>query len=370
MSPSRHKKQSFDESLLTALLLLMLIGLIMIYSISSIYAENRFGSHFFFLKNQIIWTGLSLVVLYLIMKLDLKRLAVYSAPVLLMVILMLTLVFLMPARNGSHRWLMLGFASIQPSELFKFVMIVYLSFSLANPKRDVTDLKQVLFPYLPILGLGVGLILIEPDLGTAMVICMTAVGIFFMAGIRIKHLAIAIVPVISVAALIVFGIGYKSDRINAYTAAFSDPGTCNLDKAYQIKQAALAIGSGGIFGQGLGDGHQKLFFLPYPHTDFIFASIGEEMGLIGLLIILILFFFILVRGMKIAARQPDRFGYLLASGMTLSLFINIAINLGVVTAILPVTGLPLPFLSYGGSSLLVSTASVGILLNLSRRVTR
>ena len=357
------KNNSIDEHLLFAYVGILLVGLVMIYSTSSILAESRFGSHLFFLKNQLIWAVISAVVMFVIVKIDLKRYAVYSAPTLLLVIFLLSLVFIMPARHGSHRWLMLGLFNIQPSELFKFVLIFYLTFSLANPRRNINDLKQLLFPYIPIIGLGLLLILAEPDLGTTIVVFLSALSIFFLAGARMKHLLCGFVPLISMAAIVVFGLGYKKARILDYWDSVMDP----LIGSYQVKQAALTLGSGGFMGMGLGEGRQKLFFLPYPHTDFIFAAIGEEVGMIGLLIILILFFFIIYKGLKIASVQPDRFGYLLASGMTLSLFINIAINLGVVTAILPVTGLPLPFLSYGGSSLLISSAAVAVLLNLSRK---
>jgi cell division protein FtsW len=366
MKRSRKSKlANLDEPLLFAFGLLLLFGMVMVYSTSSIYAETRHGSHLFFFKNQVIWAMLSIVALYIILKLDLKRFAVYSAPLLLVVVLMLSLVFLMPARNGSHRWLMLGLINIQPSELFKFVLIFYLAFSLSNPKRNIGDLKQLLFPYIPIIGIGLLLVLLEPDLGTTIVIFMSALGIFFLGGARMKHLLVGFVPLIATAGIVVFGLGYKKARILDYLDSIMDP----MQGSYQVQQAALTLGSGGLFGVGLGDGRQKQFFLPYPHTDFAFASIGEEIGLIGLILILALFFYIIYRGLKIASKQPDRFGYLLASGMSLSLFLNIAINLGVVTALLPVTGLPLPFLSYGGSSLLISTSAIAVLLNLSRRRT-
>lgn len=359
-----RKNNSIDEPLLIAYLALLFIGLVMVYSTSSMWAASKFGSNFVFVKSQAVAAVISVLAIFVILKIDLKRIAVFSVPTLFVIIFMLALVFLMPARNGSQRWLMVGPLTVQPSELFKFVMILFLAFSLGNPKRDITDLKQLLFPYVPVLGLGILLILLEPDLGTAMVICATILGLFFLAGARLKHLAVAIIPTVSAAALMVFGLGYKKARIMNYIHSIIDP----LEGSYQVKQAALTLGAGGFWGVGLGDGRQKLFFLPYPFTDFIFASIGEEVGMIGLMVILALFFFILWRGLKIASRQPDNFGYLLASGMTLSLFINVAINLGVVTAILPVTGLPLPFISSGGSSLLVSSASIGILLNLSKRM--
>ncbi|UCE23907.1 MAG: putative lipid II flippase FtsW [Candidatus Zixiibacteriota bacterium] len=353
-----------DESILLAYLVMLAIGLVMVYSISSIMAESRFGSHMHFFKSQLIWALISIMAIFIITRLDLQKISVYSAPALLAILLLLSLVFLMPARNGAHRWLMVGPFTAQPSELFKFMMIFYLAFSLSNQKRNLGDLKQLLFPYVPIIGLGLLLIVLEPDLGTTIVIFLTALGMFFLAGARMKHLLAGFVPLAGLASFMVLVMGYKKDRIIDYLNSVVDP----LQGSYQVKQAALTLGSGGIFGVGLGEGRQKLFFLPYPHTDFIFAAIGEEVGMLGLLIILSLFFYLLWRGLKIASGQPDRFGYLLAAGMTLSLFINIAINIGVVTALLPVTGLPLPFLSYGGSSLLVSSAAVGVLLNLSRRV--
>ncbi len=359
-----QKSNRIDERLLLAYILLVVIGLIMVYSSSSILAESRFGSHFMFLKNQLMWAVLSGLAIFLILKLDLKRLAVYSAPALLLVILLLGLVFLMPARNGSHRWLILGFFNVQPSELFKFVMVIYLAFSLSNPKRNLNDLKQLLFPYLPIIGLGLALILVEPHLGATIVIFTTALIMLFLAGSRIKHLLIGFLPLVTVATFVVLVLGYKRNRLESFIGSVLDP----LQGEYQVKQAALTIGSGGILGTGLGEGRQKLFFLPYPHTDFIFASIGEELGMLGLLVILGLFFFLLWRGLKIASAQPDKFGYLLAAGMTMTLFLSVAINIGMVTSMLPVVGLPLPFLSYGGSSLLISSAAVGVLLSLSRRV--
>jgi cell division protein FtsW len=357
-------RAAIDEQLLLVYLLLLISGLIMIYSASSIIAESRFGSHWFFFRQQMIWSVLSVVCIWVLSRLDLHRWAIYSAPGLLLTLLMLSLVFLMPARNQSHRWLFLGPLTIQPSELFRFLMVFYLAFSLSNAKRNLADLRQLLFPYLPIIGLGLGLILIEPDLGTTAAIFITIVGMFFMGGARIKHLAVGLLPPIGIGAAVVFGLGYKRQRIMDYLASVLDP----LQGSYQVKQAALTFGSGGLLGTGLGDGRQKLFFLPYPHTDFIMATVGEELGFLGLMVIVGLLFYLLWRGFKIALDQPDKFGFLLGAGMTWSLFVSIAINVGVVTSILPVTGLAMPFFSYGGSSLLMSSAAVGVLINLSRRV--
>ncbi len=355
-------KNRIDEALLALYLIAVLAGLVMIYSTSSMLAESRFGSHLLFFKNQIMWSLLSFAAVYFLARIDLRRFAVYSAPALLLTIALLALVFIMPARNGSHRWLFLGPFTIQPSELFKFILIFFLAFSLSNSRRNLGDLKQLFFPYVPIIAIGLALILLEPDLGTCIVTFMTALALFFLAGAKVRHIATGLLPLIGTAAVVVFGFGYKKARILDYLSAVVDP----LQGSYHSKQAALTLGAGRILGVGLGDGRQKLFFLPYPHTDFIFAAIGEEVGLIGLLLILGIFFAILWRGLRTAYAQPDRFGYLLAAGMTISLFINIAVNIGVVTSLLPVTGLALPFLSYGGSSLLTSSAAIGVLLNLSR----
>ncbi len=354
-----------DEVLLGLWIALMVVGLVMIYSISSMIAESRFGSHLFFFGRQMVWLFLSLAVAWAISRVDLERLAVWSLPALIVAYLLLVLVFAMPPRNEAHRWIYFGPMTIQPSELFKFALIVFMAYSLSRPDRDLRRPRQLLLPYAPVAGLGLGLILIEPDLGNTIVITITVIGILFLAGARLKHLFVAAAPMAALGSIVVLVLGYKRSRIVDYLASVADP----LNGSYQAKQAALTLGSGGVMGMGLGDGRQKLFFLPYPHTDFIFAATGEEVGLAGLLIILLLFFLLLRRGMKIAAAQPDRFGYLLASGMVLSLFISIAINIGVVTSLLPVTGLPLPFISYGGSSLVISSAAVGVLLNLSRRVT-
>ncbi|MCX6836073.1 MAG: putative lipid II flippase FtsW [candidate division Zixibacteria bacterium] len=357
---------AIDERLLVAYVLLLLIGLTMMYSASSILAESRFGSHTYFIRQQVVWALLSVGCIWVLGRLDLQRLAVYSVPALLFTMLLLSLVFLMPARNGSHRWLFLGPLTVQPSEMFKFFTIVYLAFSLSNPKRNLGDWRQILFPYVPILGLGILLIILEPDLGAVVVLAFSVLGMFFLAGARLSHLALATIPPTALASFVVFVLGYKKARVLDYLAAVTDP----LQGSYQVKQAVLTFGSGGLFGTGLGDGRQKLFFLPYPHTDFILATIGEELGFIGLLVILGLMFYLLWRGCRIAMHQPDRFGFLLAAGMTWALFVNIATNIGVVTSLLPVTGRALPFLSYGGSSLLMSSAAIGVLSNLSRRIER
>ena len=352
-----------DKRLLYSAAALVIVGLVMVYSSSSVMAQAKFGSNFFFLKKQLMWLLAGLLAAWVILKIDLKKTSAWSVPLLFVTLVMLAAVFFMPARNGSHRWLFIGPFSIQPSELFKLVVIYYLAFSLSQKKRDLRKFRQFVLPYIPLIAAGLILIILEPGLGSAITISLTVLAVFFVAGVRLIHLAAFTLPFAALGSFMVFVLGYKSARVYDYLAAIKSP----LSGSYQVKQAVLTLGAGGILGTGVGDGRQKLFFLPYPHTDFIFASSGEELGFIGLIIILALFFGLIRRGMKIAQYQPDRFGYLLAMGVTVSLFIAVAINIGVVTALLPTTGIPLPLVSYGGTSLVVSICSVAVLLNLSRR---
>ncbi len=352
-----------DKKLLYSAFGLVIIGMVMVYSASSVMADSRFGTQFYFLQRQLVWLVLSLAAAWFVVKIDLKKLSVFSVPLLFVTLFLLSIVFIMPSRNGAHRWIFLGPLTIQPSEIFRMIVIYYLAFSLSQKKRELDDWRQVVMPYAPLIGAGLILVIMEPSLGSALTITITVLTIFFLAGVRLYHLGVLIAPLASLASFMVFVMGYKKARVIDYLSAIQDP----LSGSYQVKQAVLTLGAGGIFGTGLGNGRQKLFFLPYPHTDFIFASIGEELGLVGLAAIMILFYIILWRGIKIALYQPDRFGYLLAMGITVSMMVSVLINLGVVTSLLPTTGIPLPFLSYGGSALLISIVSAAVLLNLSKR---
>jgi cell division protein FtsW len=352
-----------DKKLLYSSLALLAVGMVMVYSSSSVIAQSRHGSQLFFLQRQLVWLVIALGAGWIVTKIDLKKYAAYSVPILFVAIAMLAAVFLMPARNGSHRWLLLGPLSVQPSEIFKLAVVFYLAFSLSQKRRDISDWRQAVFPYAPLIGSGLILIILEPGLGSALTTTLTVLTVFFLAGVRLRHLAVLILPLAGIASIMVFALGYKKARVIDYLSAIENP----LQGSYQVKQAVLTLGAGNLFGVGLGNGRQKLFFLPYPHTDFIFATIGEELGFVGLIIILALFYIIVWRGVKIALEQPDKFGYLLAMGVTLTIAIATLINIGVVTSLLPTTGIPLPFLSYGGSSLLISVISVAILLNLSKR---
>ncbi len=363
----RFADRTHDDFLLWVYALLMLGGLVMIYSASSVLAESRYGSNWHFMKSQLIWVGVSIGVFLWISRIDLRRWSVYSVPALFVTLLMLIAVFFMPARNEAQRWLMIGPFSVQPAEFFKFLLVIYLAFSLAQPHRDVSRPRGLLLPYAPLIGIGLLLVFEQPALGSVIVTLLTVLGVFFLAGVRWKHLLVATVPAMVMGYVTVFIFGYKKSRVDHFLASATDPLSSDI---HQVKQAAIALGNGGITGEGIGQGIAKLFFLPYPHTDFVFASMGEEIGLIGMLVVLVAFVLLLWRGMSIALRQPDRFGFLLAAGMTWMLFVSIAINVGMVTAMLPVIGIALPFFSYGGSSLLVSSSAVAILYNLSARSER
>ncbi len=359
-------KTRFDETLLFLYLGVVAFGLIMVYSTSSIMADGRFGSHFHFLKQQAVWMVISLVMMLVMFKVDLQKWSALSVPALFVTFALLALVFIMPARNGAHRWLMLGPLTLQPSELFKFVTIYYLAFSLSNPKRDLNNVRQLILPYGPLLGAGLALILLEPNLGMTILVFFTALGIFFLAGLRMKHIMAAALPLV--------GVGDRRGVCTRLQKGANPRSYRRGDRSAQGELSGKAVGADAWFGRiarvGTRRRETEAVFPAVSAHRFHLRATGEEVGFIGLTVLMIGLFFMLWRGFKIAAAQPDRFGYLMAAGTTWALFINMAVNIGVVTAILPVTGLPLPFVSYGGSSLLFSSLGIAVLLNLSRRMVR
>jgi cell division protein FtsW len=365
----KPKEQKIDHWLLLSVSLLILLGSVMVYSSSSAIAQNamteegrKFSSHAFFLKRQIIYLVLAYIVMYLAIRIDLEKTRKLIFPGLVSALALLIIVYFTQPIRGTHRWLSMGFFTFQPSEIFKYMILFYLAHSLSQKGRSLDNLKLYIWPYGPILLAGVLLIVFEPDLGSVLVLGTTVIILLFLAGARLNHLGMAIGGSAVAVYLLVFIAGYKKGRVLDFLDWMADP----MQAPHQVKQSVLSIANGGILGTGLGNGIFKQFFLPEPHTDFIFASIGEELGLLGLIITLGLFFTVIWRGFKIASGQPDKFRYLLASGLILCLAINICINIAVVLGLIPTTGLPLPFLSFGGSSLVVSAAAIGLLLNLSR----
>jgi len=352
-----------DYLLFLTALGLVAIGVVMIYSASAILALQKFGSTTFFVKKQAIWGIITLLVILALTRVDYHHLEKISPFLLLGSFLLLVAVLFVPATRGASRWIRLGPLTFQPSELFRFSLIFFMAFSLSKRKERIKELKFVLLPYFLILIIALVLIMKQPHLGAVLLISTVVFAMLFVGGARIRHLFLIVAPVILSVFILVFFLGYKKARVNDYLSSLEDP----LKGSYQMKQSVLALGSGEMVGVGLGEGKAKLFFLPEPHTDFIFATTGEELGFMGSAAILILFFLLAARGMSIARRAPDDFGYLLAFGITFSIFASFLINAGVVVGLLPTTGLPMPFLSYGGSSLIFSALGIGILLNVSRQ---
>jgi cell division protein FtsW len=352
--------------LLAAVGFLTAAGVIMVLSASSIYACST-GSCFYFFERQSAYALVGGVALLLTARMRYQAWRRLAAPVLLASVGLLLLVMHPTAGvevQGASRWIALGPVTIQPSELAKLAVIVFTSAMLSRPRRSHGDLSPVAWPLFAGVGLVAGLVFLQPDLGTTIVIAGTVAALLFVAGARLRLLAIA-GGVLSAATLAMLK-PYQWARITA----FLHPERNRSDTAYQLYQSLIALGSGGWLGVGLGASRQKWMYVPNAHTDFIFSILGEELGLVGELVVLAAFVALLYAGARIAAKAPDAFGRLLASGIVAWFGIQIVVNLGAVTGLLPVTGVPLPFLSYGGSSLAASLAAVGILVNVAKAPAR
>lgn len=354
-----------DYTLITVVALLLGIGIVMVYSSSMIMAETDFGSPFHFLQRQALWVLLGLGSMWFFASIPPWTWQKYARPIVVGVLVLLVLVVIPGVgiyRLGARRWLGAGPLQFQPSEFAKFAFIIYLSDFLSNPKKDVRNFWSGLLPPLLLLGLVFGLIMLEPDLGTSLTLGGTAFLMLFAGGAQLWHLGgLGLLGAAGVFVLAKID-AERWSRITTYLNPWADP----TDSGYQIIQALLAFGSGGLFGVGLGRSRQKYFYLPERHTDMIFAVLGEELGFIGATLVLMLFFAFAWRGYRIAVNAPDRFTSLLAAGVTSLITLQAAMNIAVVTASIPSTGIPLPFLSYGGTSLLITLSGVGILLGVSR----
>jgi cell division protein FtsW len=352
-----------DGFLLIVVGILLTLGLLMIYSASAAVAESRHGNAAYFVKRQALWAVLGLGALAVGSGIDYHRWRRAIVPLTLGVLLLLVTVLIAGwTVNGSRRWIRVGAMSIQPSELARVVFIVYLAHYLAKRAEVVASFRG-LAPALIVLGAGIGLIWLEPDLGNAAVLGLVAGGLLLLGGCRVAHLASLAGLMVPLVAFAVMGTAYQRRRWTAFLDPWADPSR----DGFQMIQSFLALGGAGPMGSGLGEGRQKLFFLPEPHTEFIYAVVGEELGLAGTGAILLLFAMFLWRGWRVALATPDPFGRLLAFGLTGAIALAAALNMGVVTGLLPTKGLPLPFVSYGGSSLVVNLFAVGMLFNISRQ---
>jgi cell division protein FtsW len=351
--------------LLAATAALTLTGLVMVLSASSVSAFERYGSSFLFFKRQAAYVAVGAGALWLTARVRYEAWQRLCLPFLMITVGLLVLV-LHPAfgtvAGGSARWIQLGPVSVQPSEPAKLAVIAFAAAVLARRWRRLDDLRQLAVPVVPITALVCGLILLQPDMGTAMIIVASVGVLAFAAGARVKHLAVGVLSIATLGFGLMYVEGYRWARFTSFMDPWADP----QGNGYQTIQSLVALTTGGPFGVGLGAGRQKWSTLPNAHTDFIFAILGEELGLVGALVVLALFGTVVYAGVRIAIRAPDAFGRLLAAGITGWLGLQALVNLGAVTGLLPITGVPLPFVSFGGSSLVVSLAAVGILLSVAR----
>ena len=346
---------------------LAVFGAIMVYSASAMISlkETQEQSQFAYFYKQLGFTLAGLVAMFVASRVDYhvfqNKYLVFGA--LIVTVILLAAVFGFPAINGARRWIRFGGFSIQPSELTKVVLPIFLAWFLTRNEDQVGDLKSTVLPCVAVLAFLGGLVFIEPDLGTTIVLCAIFSAVYFAGGARILHIATV------AGAMAVVGLGalvfapWRVQRI----LAFLDPYKYADDAAYQVVQSLYAIGSGGILGEGFAKGQQKLFYLPYPYSDFIFSVVGEELGLVGTLAVVLAFGLLLWRGARAAILASDRFGILLGIGIITGIIVQALFNISVVTSILPAKGIPLPFISYGGSSVMVTLFAVGILLNISQQ---
>ena len=353
-----------DKILLISVIILSLFGLIMIYSSSMIWASYKFNDAYKYLKSQLIFLLVGYILIYFITNIPYTLYKKYSNKILLICITLLVLV-LIPGigtiRNGSRSWFGIGPLGIQPSEAAKLGLIIFTSKYLSNNK--IKDIKSSVLPIISIVILIFGLIMLQPDFGTGVIIVMSIISLLFISGVNMNFfIKIGIIGLIGIVILVIIA-PYRMARITSFLNPWQDP----LGSGFQIIQSLYAIGPGGLLGMGLGNSIQKHFYLPEPQTDFIFSIISEELGFAGVLIITTLFITIIFQGFKISINCEDKFGKYLSYGITFSIAFQTILNLMVVVGLIPVTGVTLPFLSYGGSSLLVSMIEIGILLNISKQ---
>jgi cell division protein FtsW len=358
------KKLSSDLGLFAVTAALLGFGLVMVWSASSVLAQEHHGNAYHFLLKQALWAGIGLVGMSVALRLDYRKLRapkyVYGLAILTTLLLILVL-FLRPV-NETHRWIRFGVLSFQPAELAKLSLILFLASHLERRGERVNEFLTSLFPVLLLLGWFAFLVFVQPDLGSAAILVVTAAVLLFVAGVRLRYFAVLAVPASALLYFAIAGAHYRWTRI----VTFFDPWADARGSGYQIIQSMIAVGTGGITGVGFMEGRQKQFYLPDPYSDFIDAVIGEELGLLGAVAVVAAFLFLLWRGLRAAFKAPDAFGMFLAAGLTLAIVLQAFINMSVVLGLVPTKGIPLPFISAGGSSLVFTLVSIGLILNVSQ----
>jgi cell division protein FtsW len=369
MAMAKHKvemnQQGFDTTLLLSVLLLTGMGIVMVYSASSAIANNSWGNSFFFIRKQAVSAVIGCVLLMgtAMTPYRLYRRFAYMFLAIAAVLVVLTQVpGIGHSAGGAARWIKIGAFSMQPSEFARLAFIIYLAYSITKKQELIKDFSIGFLPHVIFFLIFAILIMLQPDFGSVAILAMITWIMMFVGGVRLLHLLLSLLPMIPVGIFVMISASYRMERLVSYL----DPWKHRSDEGYQIVNSLMAFGSGGVWGKGLGNGYQKLFYLPEPHTDFIFSVIGEELGLWGVLMILTVFAVVIIRGIVIARNTKDMFGSLLATGIVTGLGHQTCINMGVALGLLPTKGLALPFLSYGGSSLLINMAAVGILINIAK----
>lgn len=365
MKRSKIKMGEADFLLFATIMLLLAIGVVMVYSASSWTSGIRYKDDMYFLKKQLLWAIIGIVFMLFAMGYDYHKLKKFTGILMISSIPLLLVVFAFDDINGAKRWIPLGFASLQPSEIVKYIIVLYLAKSLDYKGERIKSLFYGVIPYLVVSGFYAGLILIEPNMSICAVIMIVTLIMIFVAGAKSWHIFGLVTPATFLLGIaLIFSSDYRRDRVLNFLNPWKDA----TGEGYQLVQSLLALGSGSIWGLGIGQSRQKCFYMPEPQTDFIFSIIGEEMGLIGCSFIILLFIIFVWRGIRTAMYAKDTFGTLLAIGITSIIAVQAIINIAVVTGSMPVTGVPLPFISYGGSSLVINMIAMGILLNISRQI--
>ncbi len=358
------KKLVMDKVLFAVILLMLSFGAVMVYSASAVLSMDTYqNSYAFFLKHMMIM-ALAVAIMVIVSGIDYKKLLtknLIAVALLASAGLLVFVLFLKPV-NNTYRWIRFGVFSFQPSELAKLAIIIFTAYFISQRANKIRDNIWQILPVLVILAVYSTLIIMEPDVGTAATIIFIVMVMFFAAGVKLRYYAFAGVGLAGMIYYLIVNSTYRTGRITAFLDPWADP----LGYGFQPIQSMIAIGSGGVFGTGLAKGTQKFFYLPTPHTDFIFSTIGEEMGLIGCLVLLLLFSIILWRGIKISKKVTDPFGKMLALGITIMVVGQAFLNMSVALTLLPTKGIPLPLISFGGTSMLVTLAALGILLNVSK----
>lgn len=361
----KMKMGNIDYGIFYTVLFLLAIGTVMVYSASSYYSMFTYKDSMYFLKKQILWVFVGLICMFFMMGFDYHKLKKYTPWLIIGCMPLLLLVFLFPDTNGAQRWIKIGPLSFQPSDLTKYAVVFFLALGLEVKGEGIKKFGTGIVPYLGVSGIFAGLILAEKNLSIASVIMIVTFIMLFASGGRIKHLFGIVAPAMVCAALFfTFSSDYRRDRMLNFINPWKDP----AGNGYQLIQSFYALGAGGVTGLGLGQSRQKTLYMPEPHNDFIFSIIGEELGLIGCLVIIALFIIFIWRGISVAIKAKDTYGTLLAIGITSVIAVQALINIAVVTGSMPVTGVPLPFISYGGTSLVINLTAMGVLLNISRQI--